>query len=242
MVRRAWCVCLPLLLASAGTAAAQTVDEVITRSFEAQGGAAKMKAVQSVRMTGRMSGGPGGEVPLTIEMRRPKSMRVDLTVQGAVVSQGFDGMDAWLLNPLSGRPTAILLPAEQVKAAEEQADMDGPLMDYAAKGHKAELAGRETVGGAECFVVRVTESDGDVTTFYIDATTYLSVRQDRRRTVQGRPVEIETVSSDWKKVDGLLFPHVIETGPKGSPQKQRLTLDAIELNVVLDDARFKMPR
>ena len=49
------------------------------------------------------------------------------------------------------------------------------------------------------------------------------------------------MSSDYKEVGGLVLPHTIVQGPKGSPQKQTITIDKVELDVPLDDARFKMP-
>ena len=48
-----------ILALLAGPAAAQTVDEVIARSLEARGGLERLKAIQSIRMTGRCPPGTG---------------------------------------------------------------------------------------------------------------------------------------------------------------------------------------
>ncbi len=241
MLRKSIVACA-LFAAVAVPAAAQTADEVIARSFAAQGGLEKIKAISSVRMTGQMVVGPGMEAPVVIELKRPKSMRIDISIQGMTIVQAFDGTDAWMLNPLSGRSTAELLPSDMKKMAEEQADMDGPLMDYKAKGHTVELLGKEPAEGTECFKLRVTEKDGDVTVFYLDTETYLTVRQEARRTMGGVEVDNETIVGDWKDVGGMLFPHSIDSGQKGNPQRQKMTIGKIEINVPLDDARFKMPK
>lgn len=241
MLRKSMFACA-LFAVVAVPAAAQTADEVVAKSFAAQGGLEKIKAIASMRMTGRMVVGPGMEAPIVIELKRPKSMRIDISIQGMTIVQAFDGADAWMLNPMGGGSTAQLLPSDMKKMAEEQADMDGPLMDYKAKGSTLELLGKETAEGTECFKLRLTEKDGDVTVFYLDTGTFLAVRQEARRTIGGVEVDNETIVGDYKDVGGMLFPHSIDSGVKGSPQRQKMTVEKIEFNVPIDDARFKMPK
>lgn len=233
---------LTLAVLVAAPTSAQTVDEVIAKGFAAMGGVDKLKAVQSVRMTGKMLVGPGIEAPFVLETKRPKSMRIDITVQGMVIVQAYDGKDGWALNPMSGRSTPEALPSEVVKLADEQADMDGPLMDYKAKGHTAELLGRETAEGTECYKVKLTRKDGDVLTYYYDTETFLGVKQEAKRTIRGSEVESETIVGGWKEVAGVMYPHSIDGGAKGNPARQKMTIEKIEVNVPIDDARFKMPK
>jgi hypothetical protein len=223
-------------------ASAQNVDEIIAKSFAAMGGIDKLKAVSTVRMTGKMLVGPGMEAPIVIETKRPKSLRVDISMQGMTIVQAFDGTTGWLLNPMSGKTTAEPLPSEMTKMVEEQADMDGALMDYKAKGHTAELVGKEMAEGTECYKIKLTEKDGDVTWYYFDIETFLGVKQDAKRTMRGTEVETETIMGGWKAVDGVMYPHSIDAGQKGSPQRQKMTVEKIEVNVPIDDARFKMPK
>jgi len=233
---------LVTLLLVALPAAAQTVDDVIAKNLEAMGGVQKLKAVQSVRMTGKMTVGPGMEAPITIEMKRPNMMRMDFTLQGMTGSQAYDGTSGWSLMPFGGSKEPQPMSAEDAKIAAEQADMDGPLMDYKAKGSTAELLGKESVEGADAYKVRLTQKDGRVTTYYIDADAYLVIKQEAKRTIRGNEVETETIVGDYKKVDGLTFAHSIDGGAKGAPMRQKLTIEKIELNVPIDDARFKMPK
>jgi outer membrane lipoprotein-sorting protein len=222
--------------------AAQSVDEVIARGFAAQGGVVRLKAVQSVRMTGQMKVGPGMEAPVVVEVKRPKMMRLDISVQKTTIVQAFDGTNGWIVNPLTGSSDAQPIPPEMARIAEKQADMDGPLMDYREKGNTVELTGRAQADGTECFKVKLTEPDGDVTVFFIDVKTYFTVRQESRRTVGGREIETVTILGDWKAVDGVMFAHTVETGQAGNPDRQTMTMSTIELNVPIDDARFRMPR
>jgi outer membrane lipoprotein-sorting protein len=222
-------------------AAAQTADEVIGKTIQAMGGLEKIKAVKSARMTGKMSLGQGIEAPVVIEVKRPKSMRLDITVQGMIGSQAYDGARGWTLMPFSGSKTPQEMAPDEVKLAEEQADLDGPLVDYKQKGNTVELLGKEKVEGADAYKLKVTLKNGDVRTMYIDAEHFLPIKEEAKRTIRGTETESDTIIGDYKEVEGIMYPHSIDAGQKGSPQRQKITVEKIELNVPIDDARFKMP-
>ena len=232
------------LLAGAALAAptaAQTVDEVIAKHVEARGGLDKIKAVQSMKMTGKMTVGPGIEAPISLEMKRPASVRLDITFQGNMGTQAYDGKTGWGISPMSAKKDPEPMSAEDIKDMEEQGDMDGPLVDTKAKGHTVELMGKEKVEGSDAYKLKVTLKTGDLRYVYIDADSYLELKTEAKRTVRGSEVETESVSSDYKEVGGLILPYTIQQGAKGQPQKQTITVDKIELNLPIDDARFKMP-
>ena len=230
-----------LVALTALPAFAQTADDVIAKNLEAKGGAEKLKAIQSVRMTGKMLIGPGMEAPIVLELKRPRSMRMDISVQGMTISQAYDGTVGWMLNPMSGRTDPEPLPSEAMKLVEEQADMDGPFVDYKDKGNTVELLGKEQVEGAECYKLKVTLKGGDTRVYYIDAEHYLEVKQESTTSVRGSDVESDTIVGDWKEVDGLMFPFSIDSGQKGGQMRQKMTVEQIEINPTIEDARFKMP-
>jgi outer membrane lipoprotein-sorting protein len=232
-------VALALLVAA--PAASQSVDDIIAKNADAKGGLAKLKAVKSMRATGKMTIGPGIEAPIVLEQKRPKSIRIDVTVQGLTIVQAYDGSTAWTFNPMSGRKDPELAPSEMVKQFEEQADMDGPLIDYKDKGHKVELLGKDKAEGADCFKLKVTLKNGDIQTYYIDAENFLEVKVESKTTVRGTETESETILGDWKEVAGMMMPFSVDSGQKGSQQRQKITIERIEVNPAIDDARFKMP-
>ena len=244
MLRRslgAFALAVAVAVVVAVPAAAQTADEIIAKSQAAQGGLAKIKAIQSVRMSGKMTVGPGIEAPVVIEMKRPKSMRLDLSIQGMTITQAYDGTTGWMVNPLSGKADAEALPSEMTKLLEEQADMDGPLLDYKAKGSTVELLGKDKAEGTDCFKLKVTLKGGDVRTFYIDAESFLPVKIESKTMMRGSEQLSDTIVGDYKEVGGVLMAHSMDTGQAGQPVRQKMTVDTIDINVALDDARFKMP-
>jgi len=221
-------------------ALAQTADEVIAKANEARGGREKMKAVQSVRMKGKMTMGPGLEAPITIEMKRPRNARMEFTIQGMTGVQAYDGQQAWGISPMGSRQPEPM-PAEMAKDLDNQADIDGPLVDYKAKGHQVELVGKEKVEGSDAWKLKVTLKSGDVQYIFLDADSHLEIRNESKRTIRGSEVELENTIGDYKEVGGLLWPHSIQSGAKGRPEKQSFAFESIEVNPAIEDARFKMP-
>jgi hypothetical protein len=237
MLRKA----LPSLVLAlvAASAAAQTVDEIIARSLEARGGLERLRAIQSVRMTGRVSVGDR-RMKTVVETKRPACIRIDTTFDDTRSIQAFDGTTAWGISPMgTGRPEA--LPAEAARAMAEEFDIDGPLVDYRAKGHKVALLGKARVGGRETYELEVTLKSGGVERHFLEVSSGLPVRVETRRVVRGAEIEGESEIGDYREAGGFLWPFSIESGPRGRPEKQSLTVETIEINPVLDDARFRMP-
>ncbi len=232
---------LAAAVALALPAAAQTVDEIIAKNIEARGGMQALKAANTMRMSGRMTVGPGLEAPFVLEQKRPNRMRLDITFQGMTGTQAYDGGSAWMVMPFMGKKDPEKVPDEEAQAFSEQADFDGILVDYKDKGHTVELLGKEPIEGSEAYKLKVTLKDGAIRYIYLDADAFLEIRTEGKRKIRGSEVEGESSIGDYKEVAGLMLPHAVESGAKGSPQKQKITIDQIEINVPIDDARFVMP-
>jgi outer membrane lipoprotein-sorting protein len=219
----------------------QTVDEVIAKHVQARGGLDKLKAAKTVRMTGKMTVGPGLEAPVVVEQKRPNHIRIEFTIQGMTGIMAFDGKGGWTLIPFSGKKDPEAMGEDDLKEAEEQADLDGPFIDYKEKGNKVELVGKEPVEGTDAYKLKATLKDGTVQYSYVDADSYLVIKEESKRTIRGVERETEATLGDYKKVEGLMFPCSIETGAKGDSQKQKITIEKIEINPAIADSRFKMP-
>jgi outer membrane lipoprotein-sorting protein len=232
------------LLAAAALAipaSAQTVDEVIAKHLAARGGVDKIKAVQSMKITGKMTVGPGIEAPVTLDFKKPANLRLEITFQGNTGVQAYDGKTGWGISPMAAKKDPEPMSPDDLKDMEEQADMDGSLVDWKQKGHTVELMGKEKVEGSDTYKLKLTLKNGDIRYVFIDADSFLELKTEAKRTIRGSEVETESVSSDYKEVGGLIIPHTITNGAKGSQQKQTISVDKIELNVPLDDSIFKMP-
>ena len=220
---------------------AETVDEIIAKNVEARGGKDKLKAIQSVKITGRMTMGPGGEAPFVWKWKRPSMLRMEFTIQGMTGIQAFDGKGGWMVMPFMGKKDPEALSDEDVKDVADQADFDGPLVDYKEKGNQVELIGKETIEGTEAYKLKLTRKSGDVSFLYLDAVEYLEIKEEGKRMRHGQEFEFESSSGDYKEVSGVMVAHSYESKQKGAPASQTITFDKIETNVTLPDAEFKMP-
>ncbi|HXO18532.1 MAG TPA: hypothetical protein VOA87_01265 [Thermoanaerobaculia bacterium] len=241
MVRKsfAWLIVAALAATAAG---AQTADELIEKNVQAKGGREKLKAVQSVRMSGKMEVGPGAVAPFTLEMKRPHKVRIEFTVQGMTGIQAYDGAAGWMVMPFMGKKDPEAMPADELKEMDDQADFEGPLVDYKAKGHQVELVGKQDLEGTPAWKFKVTKKNGDVTYLYLDADAFLEVKEEGKRKVRGQDMEFETIFGDYKPVEGVVFPHSIQSKAKGAPAGQTITVDKIEINPEVADGRFAMPK
>ncbi|MBI4913193.1 MAG: outer membrane lipoprotein-sorting protein [Acidobacteria bacterium] len=232
-----------LTLCVPGVLAAQTlgVDQILAKHYEARGGLAKMQAVKSMRVTAKMSGGPA-EFPMVIEQKRPAYLRVEINFQGMSMIQAYDGKAGWSINPFaSAKKDPEPMTPEELRQVEQQADLDGPLVNWKEKGHKVEAMGRESVEGGDAFKLKLTLKNGDIVYVFLDTDNFLEIKHAAKRKIRDTEVEGESVYGDYKEVGGLMIAHSIEAGAKGMPQRQKITIQKIELNVPLDDARFAMP-
>ena len=220
---------------------AQTADEIIAKNIQARGGADKLKSVKSIKSTATMAMGPGMEAPGVLIQKRENLARLEFTIQGLTAVQAYDGKNGWQVMPFMGKKDPELMSADEAKEIEETADMDGPLMDYKSKGHQVELLGKEKVEGTDAYKLKVSLKNGDVQTVYIDADSFLEIKEETKRTVRGSEQVFESAIGDYKEVGGIIFPFAVESGVKGSSQKQKLTITKLELNVAADDSIFKMP-
>lgn len=234
---RRWIPAAALALASA--AGAQTADDVIAKYVAARGGLDKMKAVQSIEMTAKMNQ-QGLDFPGVIRLKRPDHMRMELTVQGKTMVQGYDGKTAWMIMPFMGSPDPQIMSADDAKEVIEQADIDGPMVDYKAKGNTVEMLGKDDVDGSPAYKLKVTLKNGDISYVYIDTETGLQVKDTSKRKQQGSEVEVDTYLSNYKAVNGVLYPYAIDSKIQGKSVGQ-FTIDDIKVNVPIDDGIFAMP-
>ena len=174
------------------SAFAQTADELVAKSLQAQGGADKMKAMQSVKMSGKMKMGPM-EAPFSIVKARPDEMRMEFTIQGMTGIQAFDGTTGWMVMPFQGKKDPEAIGEDDRKELAEQADIDGPLLNYKEKGNKVELVGKEQVEGTDAYKLKITLKNGSVRYYYLDADTYLDIKQEGKRKMRGTEIDGETV-------------------------------------------------
>ncbi len=233
---------LTALAPGMASAASQNVDDLIARHVAARGGMAALKAIKTLKMTGTMRpAGFDAELTYVETIARPGSVRIDATLQGLTIVQAYDGAGGWQIQPFQGRKDAEAVSTDDAKSLEEEADFEGGLIDYKAKGAKVESLGDIDVDGAPTHALRVTLKNGDQQTYYLDPDALLTVRIVTRQLVRGAEVLTQTDLGDYEKVDGVYFPFEVATGPKGETQQQKITYAKAEANIATPPVLFARP-
>ncbi|HEX8336686.1 MAG TPA: hypothetical protein VF621_08145, partial [Pyrinomonadaceae bacterium] len=171
--------------ALAAPAPAQTADEIVEKFIKAVGGMEKIQAVKSLRRTGKYSGGGGFEAVMIEENRRPNFVRQEFIIQGMTGVYAYDGRGGWKIEPWNGKKDAEAVGEEELKGLVEDSDIDGPLVNYRAKGVKVEYVGTDEVEGTDAYKLKVTMAGGDVRFYYMDTDYFVPIKIDTKRMIRG---------------------------------------------------------
>lgn len=221
---------------------AVTADELIAKNITAKGGIKAIEAISSLKSSGTIDFGGGAfQLSYGLTQVRPNLARSEASIQGLTAVQAYDGKEAWSISPFGGRRDPEKMSADDAREMIDSADIDGPLVNYKAKGSTVAYLGTEDVDGTLAHKIKLTQKDGDEFTYFLDPDYFLEIRVVSKRQLRGTDVESETDVGNYEKVNGVYLPFAIEVGPKGSSQKQKITIDKIEANVATDGASFSFP-
>jgi outer membrane lipoprotein-sorting protein len=219
----------------------QTVDEVINKHTEAMGGKDKLGSLKSVYMESVSVMQNGNEMT-------SKTYRVDKQLFRRDIDGGMfkfttimTDKEGWASDPRNGG-SFNPLPAEDVQNQQYTLDLAGPLVDYAAKGEKAELLGKDPVDGKDAFKVKVTMKNGKDITYWLDAQTYYVLKTSTKASgFMRRPgadpnAEVVMMYSDYRKTpEGYVFPYASSIQGMGTSTN----VEKIEVNKSVDPKLFK---
>jgi hypothetical protein len=179
------------------------------------------------------------QLPYVLDMKRPAMSRLELEFNGKTAVQVYDGKAGWKLRPFLNRETWEPFTADELKASQGKWELDGPLLDAAAKGTKVEVEGSDPIDGSPAYRLKLTLKDGSVQHIWIDARSFLDVRiEGSPRRMDGRLRKVYITQRDFRSEQGLLLPHVLETSVEGYADVHKMTVDRVSLNPVLGDAMF----
>ena len=247
-----------------------TAAEIVDKNVAAHGGLAAWRAVQTMEMKGTMEAGgnqrstlpvPGAtkamikgvsvvpprpkeqaQLPFVMDLQRGRKQRVEIEFNGQTAVQVYDGTHGWKLRPFLNRHEVEDFTPEELKAASTQTDLDGLLIDYAAKGSKVELEGVDKVEGRSAYNLRVTDKNGNARHVWVDSETFLEAKiEGTPRRLDGKYHPVAVYFRDYRSVSGLMMPYLLETAVEGVRDTERITIESIISNPKLDQARFSKP-
>ena len=262
-----------LPLTAQAQTASLTAAQVVEKNIAARGGLQAWRGLQTMTWTGKMDAGGGDsaarsrrvalapsstnhsaitppaskneevQLPFTLYMKRGRKSRIELEFAGKKPVQVYDGTNGWKYRPFLNREDVEPFTADELKAEAQKSDLDGPLVDYAAKGTKIESAGVEKVEGHDCYKLKMTLKNGDVQYVWIDAQSFLDVKvSGTPRRMDGRMHNVYIYQRDFKTVQGLVLPQVLETAVDGYRDTHKMVIESLAINPKLDDSLFKKPQ
>jgi len=221
---------------------AQNADDVINAYIKARGGLAKLKSVQTERVTGVITFAPGVEGPFFVERKRPLKMHMEIAINGQSLVRVYDGKSSgWIYNPFAPNAAVLPMTPADISGIADEADFEGPFVDYKAKGNQIEYVGKEQIDGKIVHKLKLTDKQGDASFFFFDASTGLIMKWQGMRKVGDKALPWETYFRDFREVDGLKYPFLVESAATDSDQIQKITATKIETNIALNDSQFAKP-
>ena len=260
-----------------------SASEIVNKNVAARGGLQAWRAVQTMSMEGKLgaggnqraalpvpaAGGKQGKVdvpsrpteeaklPFVMKMERSRKLRFELQFKGQTAVQVYDGANGWKLRHYLNRLEVEPFSKEELKASSMQPDLDGPLVDYVAKGTHVELEGMEKVEDRNTYKLKLTMKDGRVVHVWINAQTFLEAKiEGLPRRLDGVEHPVEVFYRDYRQVNGLQIPFVLETavlpvagkaapipgGLNGPVPTEKIVIDKVEVNPKLDASLFVKPQ
>jgi hypothetical protein len=237
---------LPTLLSAqrVATPATLPLDTVIARHLKAIG---PIEGITTRRVSMRVTGMAPFEIPVVTDAMRPNLVLKKVSLQGAEQLTGYDGRRAWRVDPFaSSSRKATDVPEAELMDFMEETDFDGPLVNAAAKGNRLRYVGPRvvTVAGAQLPVhaVELTLANGRQAVLHLHATSYLEVSRTQTREIMGSSVAMTITPSDYRTVQGVKVPFLMEIAIAGMPAPIRLQIDKVEFGVAMNRAQFARPR
>jgi len=249
-----------------------TAAEIVEKNVAARGGLQAWRTVQTMSMTGQMEAGgndrpasrtPGSTVqqlssprpadqvklPFVLDLKRGRKQRIELQFKGETALQVYDGANGWKLRPYLNRLEVEPFTAEELRATTIQSELDGPLVDYASKGTKIELAGTEQIEGRDTYKLKLIFTNGQTQHVWIDAATFLESRfEGTPRRLDGAYHPVYVYYRDFRPVYGLMVPFLLETRVelekplRGSKEiSEKIVVDEVVVNPKLEESLFSRP-
>jgi hypothetical protein len=261
---------LPLSMAGSDTKATapqMSAAAVVDKNIAARGGLTAWRAVHTMEMKGTMEAGGNqrsaipvphegrgvdvvpprskeqAQLPFVMDLKRGRMVRLEIEFKGQTAVQVYNGTQGWKLRPFLNRHEVESFTPQELQAASMQSDLDGSLIDYAAKGSTVELEGADKVDGRNSYKLKVTDKNGNVRHVWVDSETFLETKiEGTPRRLDGKFHPVAVYLRDYRSVSGLMMPYLLETAVEGVRDTEKIKIDNIVSNPKLDESRFAMPR
>jgi len=216
---------------------AKNVERILEKHFEAIG-QDKLSKKQTVFIKSKIFQ-QGSEFLYTIQIKRPDKVRLEFLYQGMRQITIINGDQGWIIDPFQGDYESKPLNNETLIQTKDEADIDSELFNYKEKGYNLELIGTKNFEGYETFVLKLLKPQAYDKTFYIDSDSYLIKKTEYLEEIQGVEKDVEMILSDYRSINGILFPFNYEKRYGGKIIE--MEIENLEFDIEISDSIFEKP-
>jgi hypothetical protein len=233
------------LTAGCAPAAKLSAPEIAAKNAAARGGLDAWRKVDTMVWTGHIESAhaPTPSMQFRLEQKRPNKTRLRIDALGEKTVRVFDGVQGWRVREArGGRPDVQHYGPQELKFAQSAHVIDGPLIDYAAKGNSLTLEGVDEIGEHKAYHLGVHLAKGGNEDVWVDTGTFLDLRYDRvAEGPAGAQRRVSAMYDDYRRVEGLQIPFLIQTGGGQGTTPDKMQIETVSLNAPLDDSNFENP-
>ena len=210
---------------------------ILLKHYEVIGGLEKLKKIKSGYIEGTITfDGLNG----TFRQWEEMPLKYRLEEDYGVIKQVFgdDGLQSWTVDPngkVQIQRDEDTLKRRKVKALLEVFDQ----MEPGTKNFILTYEGGGRAGEVDCDVIKIANIiNDDYTLFFISKENYYVVKAILKQP----DVEIHTLFSDFREIDGIIHPFHEETEILPREKKETMQLAKYDFNVKVDQALFSLPQ
>ena len=219
-----------------------TAEEIVAKNIAASGGIDAWQKIETMVWVGHIETEHGKEssLPFVLEQKRPYKSRFELKMPNQVGLRVYDGSQGWKLRPgRNGMLEVQPYTQDELSFAKDMQGIDGPLVDYKAKGSVVTLVGKDNVEGHKAYILNVASASGFNYRIWIDAKSFLELKSDRTiSNSMGMKGTVYIYYRDYRKTNGVQIPHTIETSAGNGGASDKMVIEKLFINPPLADRRF----
>jgi len=220
----------------------QTTKEILDKMIDAQGGRKVLAALKDTTITATIElAQQGMSGNLAIYQKEPDKMRMDIEIQGMVITQAFDGVKGWQINPMVAGGTAAEMSESETRDFKKQAMGNDSFLNPDKYGISYAFKGKEKIQDKEYLVLEQSYADGKKVTMFVDPVTYLTYKAKAMVNQMGIEIDQETIFGDYRKEGDTVAAHTMTVFQSGA-EAVKMTFNKIAFNTGILDSLFKMSK
>lgn len=212
---------------------AQSAKDIIDNHIRAIGGSHNWLKISSMQIDAVMQIS-GTNVPVRRRIAHDKAMRMDFSISGIDAWQILTKTAGWLYMPFGGETNITALETDEVRESQGELSVWDEFINYDQLGKKVSLVGKDELDGKQTYKLKMIDADGHESYFWLDATTFYTLKQVQKTSDPKRPADVITRYGQYRQVaEGIVYPFSIVTdeGP--------IEVKTLQINASFDESIFK---